>query len=209
MSESREMREVAMLNKAIEIANRAHAGQVDKAGAPYILHPLRVMMTRSNEIERICAVMHDVVEDSDMTFDELRVEGFSEDVITVLDCLTKRTGESYDDFIDRILVNETACHVKLADLCDNMDISRITNPTEKDRERIKKYQDAAERISDVIPLEYGPEKERIIKIEGCVTIQPFLNHDDFLERFIRFIEMNGWYFGGGTEDVTDKEELSC
>jgi len=158
MSEITEMREVSMLNKAIEIANRAHAGQVDKAGAPYILHPLRVMMTRSKEIERICAVMHDVVEDSNITLDEIRVEGFSEDVITVLDCLTKRAGESYDDFIDRILVNETACHVKLADLYDNMDISRIANPTEKDRERIKKYQEAAERISEVISLEDGRQR---------------------------------------------------
>lgn len=193
-----------MLNKAIEFANRAHAGQVDKSGAPYILHPLRVMMTRANEVERICAVLHDVVEDSDITFEDLRGEGFSEDIITVLDCLTKRVGESYDDFIDRILVNETACHVKLADLCDNMDISRITNPTEKDIERIKKYQEATERISDVIPFEDTPMNERIIKVEGCVTIQPFLNHDDFLERFIRFIETNGWYFGGGTEDVTDE-----
>jgi len=88
-----------MLNKAIEIANRTHAGQVDKGGAPYILHPLRVMLSRENELERICAVLHDAVEDSDITFDDLRKEGFSEEVITILDCLTKRDGESYDEFI--------------------------------------------------------------------------------------------------------------
>lgn len=195
-----------MLNKAIEIANRAHAEQIDKAGAPYILHPLRVMMTRENEIERICAVLHDVVEDSDITFDDLRREGFSEDVIQVLDCLTKRVSESYDEFIDRVLVNETACRVKLADLHDNMDIYRIANPTEKDRERMKKYRKAADRISEALPLKEEPMEARSIKMEGCVTIQPFLSHDDFLERFIRFIEINGWSFGGGTEDVTDNEE---
>ena len=78
-----------MLNKAIELANRAHAGQVDLAGEPYILHPLRVMMTREKEIERICAVLHDVVEDSNISFDDLRKEGFSEEVIKALDCLTK------------------------------------------------------------------------------------------------------------------------
>lgn len=195
-----------MLNKAIEIANRAHKGQVDKAGAPYILHPLRVMMTRDNEIERICAVLHDVIEDSDVTFDNLRREGFSEEIIEVLNCVTKRAGESYDDFINRILGNEIACRVKLADLCDNMNISRIKNPTEQDEERIKKYRDAADKIADVLPLEDGPEEERIIKIDGCISIQPFLSHDDFLERFIRFVEINGWSFGGGTEDVTDKEE---
>ena len=142
-----------MLNKAIEIANRAHMGQVDKAGEPYILHPLRVMMTQVNEIERICAVLHDVIEDSNVTFDDLRGEGFSEEIIEVLNCITKRPGESYDDFIDRILDNETACRVKLADLCDNMNISRIKNPTEKDKERIKKYRDAADKIADALPLE--------------------------------------------------------
>ena len=195
-----------MLNKAIEIANRAHMGQVDKAGAPYILHPLRVMMTRDNEIERICAVLHDVIEDSDVTFDDLREEGFSEQIIEVLNCITKRAGESYDNFIDRILGNETACRVKLADLCDNMNISRIKNPTEKDKERIKKYRDAADQIADALPLEGGLEEERIIKIDGCVSIQPFLSHDDFLEKFISFVEINGWCFGGETEDVTDKAE---
>ncbi len=194
-----------MLNKALEIANRAHAGQVDKAGEPYILHPLRVMMTRANEIERICAVLHDVIEDSDVTFDDLRGEGFSEEIIEVLNCITKRTGESYDDFIGRILGNEIACRIKLADLCDNMNISRIKNPTEQDKERIKKYRAAAGKIADALPLEDGLEEERIIKIDGCISIQPFLSHDDFLERFINFVEINGWFFGGGTEDVTDTE----
>jgi len=135
-----------MLNKAIEIAAIAHTGQVDKAGAPYILHPLRVMLTRDNELERICAVLHDVVEDTEITFEDLRKQGFSEEVIVVLDCLTKRNGESYDDFIRRVLKNETACQVKLADIEDNMDLTRIENPSEKDRERIRKYEKAAENI---------------------------------------------------------------
>lgn len=135
-----------MLNKAIEIANRAHGGQVDKAGQPYILHPLRVMLSMENELEMICAVLHDVVEDSDITFSDLRREGFSEEVIQVLNCLTKREGETYDDFIERVLVNKTARRVKLADLRDNMDLSRIKSPTEKDMERMKKYQNAADRI---------------------------------------------------------------
>ena len=137
-----------MLNKAIEIAVRAHVGQTDKGGTPYILHPLRVMLTRDNELERICAVLHDVVEDADITFDDLRKEGLSEEVITVLDCLTKRQGETYDDFIRRVLENEAACSVKLADLMDNMNLTRIQNPTEKDMGRLKKYKEAVERISD-------------------------------------------------------------
>lgn len=135
-----------MLNKAIEIAAIAHKGQIDKAGAPYILHPLRVMLTRDNELEQICAVLHDVVEDSQITFEDLRKEGFSEIVLEILDCLTKREGESYDAFIGRILNNQTACRVKLADIDDNMNLSRIENPTEKDRERMKKYEKAVARI---------------------------------------------------------------
>lgn len=195
-----------MINRAIEIATRAHVGQVDKAGAPYIFHPLRVMLSRESELERICAVLHDVVEDSDITFDDLRKEGFSEAVLAVLDCLTKREDESYDAFIDRILTNETACHVKLADLRDNMNLSRIENPTEEDKARMKKYGEAAERILDALPVQDGIKNERVIKIDGCVSIQPFLSHDDFWERFVCFVEKHGWYFGGGSEDVTDKED---
>lgn len=135
-----------MLNKAIEIAAIAHTGQVDKGGAPYILHPIRIMLTRENELEQICAVLHDVVEDSEFTFEELRKQGFSEKVIDVLDCLTKRDGENYDEFIGRVLKNETACQVKLADINDNMNLTRIENPSEKDRERIRKYKKAVERI---------------------------------------------------------------
>lgn len=149
-----------MLNKAIEIANRVHAVQVDKGGEPYILHPLRVMLSRENDLERICAVLHDVVEDSDITFDELKKEGFSEEILSVLDCLTKRDGESYDGFICRILTNETACHVKLADLLDNMNLSRIENPTEKDNERIQKYNKATKRISDALQMQDGIKKRR-------------------------------------------------
>lgn len=141
-----------MLNKAIEIAAIAHTGQVDKAGAPYILHPLRVMLSRDNDLERICAVLHDVIEDSDITFEDLCKQTFSEEVINVLDCLTKRDGESYDAFIDRVIKNETACRVKLADIADNMDLARIKQPTEKDRERIKKYEKAVDRIMTELKL---------------------------------------------------------
>lgn len=135
-----------MLEKAIIIAVNAHQGQVDKAGKPYILHPLRLMFSRENEIERICAVLHDVIEDTYITLDYLRNNGFSEEVLTALDCLTRRSSESYDEFITRIINNKIACHVKLADLYDNMDLSRIENPTKKDYERVEKYRKAADRI---------------------------------------------------------------
>ncbi|HQA59427.1 MAG TPA: hypothetical protein PK768_00205 [Tepidanaerobacteraceae bacterium] len=101
-----------MLDKAIRIAAKAHEGQMDKAGQPYILHPLRVMFMRRNETERICAVLHDVIEDSDITIEYLRKEGFSEEVLSALDALTKRENENNDDFIGRVIKNKTACKVK-------------------------------------------------------------------------------------------------
>lgn len=141
-----------MLSKAIEIANRAHAGQADKNGAPYILHPLRVMLSMKNEFEMVCAILHDVVEDSGITFDDLRKEGFTEDTITVLDSLTRRGGEKYEDYVGRILENKTACRIKLADLRDNMDLTRIESLAEADVERVKKYVKAFKRISEVLPV---------------------------------------------------------
>jgi GTP diphosphokinase / guanosine-3',5'-bis(diphosphate) 3'-diphosphatase len=85
---------MSTLDRAIQIAVTAHAGQIDKGGEPYILHPLRVMLRMRNEEERIAAVLHDVVEDSDSTFESLIAEGFSPNVICALEALTKRPGEA-------------------------------------------------------------------------------------------------------------------
>jgi len=139
-----------MLALAINVAEKAHSGQVDKAGASYILHPLRVMLVFSDETEQICAILHDVIEDTDITIEILREMGFSDEVLAVLESLTKCNGESYDDFITRVLKNEIACRVKLADLFDNMNLERISNPSEKDRDRIKKYEKAVSRISKAL-----------------------------------------------------------
>ncbi len=136
-----------LLNKAIEIASVAHSGQVDKAGEPYILHPLRVMLSVSTENERICAVLHDVIEDSDITIQQLSQLGFPAEILAVLPLLTKQRGETYEEFISRLLPNQVACQVKLADLCDNMDLSRIPEPSELDFERLHKYKTAKERIT--------------------------------------------------------------
>lgn len=111
-----------------------------------ILHPLRVMFRTNSEIERICAVLHDVIEDTPITLQMLRDEGFTPEVLNVLELLTKGSGESYDDFINRILTNETACRVKLADLADNMNLSRIQTPSEEDYKRVEKYKRAVSRI---------------------------------------------------------------
>lgn len=127
------------LARAIAIAAQAHQEQHDKAGAPYILHPLRMMAQLHGEAERIVAVLHDLIEDTDWTLDQLRAEGFSDDVLAAIDCLTKRDDESYEAFIERASYNELARQVKLADLEDNMDLRRIAEVTDQDLERLRKY----------------------------------------------------------------------
>ena len=129
-----------MLEKAIEIAVEAHRGQIDKAGKIYILHPIRVMLRGQNEREQIVGILHDVVEDTPVSIDMLRSEGFSEEILEAVSCITKNNGEEYGDFISRVLTNPLATQVKLYDLEDNMNRDRIPFPTEKDIERFAKYE---------------------------------------------------------------------
>lgn len=129
-----------MLEKAIEIAVEAHRGQIDKAGKEYILHPMRVMLRGRNDTEMIVGILHDVVEDTPITIDMLHLEGFSEDILTAIECVTKRRGESYGTFIDRVLTNPLATQVKLYDMEDNMNRDRIPYPTPKDEARFRKYE---------------------------------------------------------------------
>lgn len=135
-----------MLVKAIQIAVSAHKEQVDKSGQPYILHLIRVMDAGETEQEKICGVLHDLVEDTDWTFEKLENEGFSEKIISALKCVTKQENEDYDIFIDRIKANRLAIKVKLNDLRDNMDITRLFRITEKDRERLNKYLKAYQEL---------------------------------------------------------------
>ena len=131
-----------LLEQAIQLAVQAHHGQRDKVGQPYILHPLRVMLRMETDWERIVAVLHDVVEDSDCTLQRLQDAGFPADVVTAVDCLTKREGEDYDTFIQRAKSNPIARRVKMADLEDNLDQSRLPRVTEADHKRLEKYQRA-------------------------------------------------------------------
>lgn len=138
---------MSTLDRAIEIAAKAHAGQVDKGGEPYILHPIRVMLRMQTEAERIVAVLHDVVEDSDHTLEDLREEGFSESVIEALEALTKKPGESRVDAAHRAARVPLARIVKLADNAENSDMSRIASPTEKDRNRMEEYRKVREILN--------------------------------------------------------------
>jgi (p)ppGpp synthase/HD superfamily hydrolase len=130
---------MATLEKAILIAAQAHLGQRDKGGAPYILHPLRMMMRMESEAAMIAATLHDVVEDSDWTLEQLRGEGFSEEVLQAVDCLTRRDGETYEEFVARAQANAIARQVKIADLEDNMNVKRLGEMTPKELARIEKY----------------------------------------------------------------------
>jgi (p)ppGpp synthase/HD superfamily hydrolase len=131
------------LERAIEIAQEAHKGVKDKGGHDYINHPIRVMHAMSNDQEKIVAILHDVVEDSDWTFERLKEEGFEDSVIESLRCVTKYSEEEdYQEFIKRAATNKIATKVKMADIEDNLDLSRLGTLTEKDLTRIEKYKKA-------------------------------------------------------------------
>lgn len=131
---------MATLERAIELAAKAHAGQVDKAGEPYILHPIQVMLRVDGIDARIVAILHDVVEDSEFTIEDLENEEFSKVVLDAVAALTKEKSESRLEVAVRAAKNEIARIVKLADNAENMDLSRIEKPTQKDHARVKEYE---------------------------------------------------------------------
>lgn len=131
---------MATLVRAISLAAQRHAGQVDKADAPYILHPLRVMLNMPDIEHKIVAVLHDILEDTATTTDELYALGFPMHLIEAIVALTKQQGESRIQAAQRTVQNPIARIVKLADLTDNINLSRIQSPTMKDFERLKQYQ---------------------------------------------------------------------
>ena len=139
------------LERAIEIAQEAHKGVKDKGGHDYIHHPIRVMHAMSNDQEKIVAILHDVVEDSDWTFDRLKEEGFEDSVIESLRCVTKYSEEEdYQEFIKRAATNKIATKVKIADIEDNLDLSRLGTLTEKDLIRIEKYKKALQYLKALV-----------------------------------------------------------
>ncbi len=131
---------MSTLTRAIEIAVKAHKGQTDKVGQPYYRHIFRVMERGLTENEKICGILHDLIEDTDWTIEDLEKEGFSLEVIDALRLVTKESeDEDYDHFIDRIMANPLAIRVKLNDLQDNLDVRRMEQLSEKDLKRLNKY----------------------------------------------------------------------
>lgn len=136
---------MATLERAIQLAAIYHAGQFDKMGKPYILHPLRVMSNLGLDVleaDRIVAILHDALEDTELTEENLREEGYTEEVITAIKLLTKTKGYDEEEYFRNILNNPIARKVKIKDLEDNMDYRRLKNKLdlgEKDLKRIQNY----------------------------------------------------------------------
>jgi (p)ppGpp synthase/HD superfamily hydrolase len=147
---------MSTLERAISISAQAHENQVDKAGAPYILHSLRVMLRLDTTEERIAGVLHDVVEDTSISIEFLRNSGFSETILLAIESVTKRQSETYDKFVLRASANAIGRRVKLADLSDNSDLSRISNPTAEDFKRVEKYQRAIKTLNNIDPANAKP-----------------------------------------------------
>ena len=138
-----------LMFKSLEIVTRLFNDKNDKGGQPYVIHLLKVYSGVSEYLEKICALLHDVVEDSDVSYNDLVDVGYDKEIIDVLRILTKVRGEDYRDYIERIIDSKNihAMNIKLADLKHNMDISRIKNPTTNDYERIsKRYEPAYQKI---------------------------------------------------------------
>jgi (p)ppGpp synthase/HD superfamily hydrolase len=135
------MKRGEMLNKMLVLATNRHAGQFDRGGNPYILHPLKVMYyLKSNDEELQCiALAHDLVEDTDTSYTELREMGFTERIVEGIAALTKAPGETYDEYKLRVKANPDAVKVKMADLRHNTDVRRLKGVTDKDLARMEKY----------------------------------------------------------------------
>ena len=139
--------EQSMFELALSIAKKAHEGQYDKAGVVYIKHPLFVASLFDTQEEKAVALLHDVLEDSPYTAEELILAGLPETVVTAVQVLTKKKGQDYQQYLELVKSNPLARCVKLVDLKHNSDLSRLATITEKDLERFEKYKKAIDYLS--------------------------------------------------------------
>ena len=137
-----------LYQQALARAEDAHKGQVDKAGVAYIHHPLYVASLVEGKLAKTIALLHDVVEDSAWTLEDLRMEGLPEEVVQSVGILTKNRDESYEEYLMHVKQNPLARQVKLADLQHNSDLSRLANVTDRDRKRAEKYRQAIAFLSE-------------------------------------------------------------
>ena len=133
--------------KAYEIAKKAHLGQIDKAGEDYIKHPEKVASFVKTDEEKAVAYLHDVIEDTELTLEDLYEYGFSKEILEAVDIITKKRGEDYQSYLNSVKKNKLARAVKLADLRHNSDLTRLIKVTEKDIKRKEKYQKAIDFLN--------------------------------------------------------------
>jgi len=201
-----------MTKKAMEIAFYAHKEQVDKAGMPYIFHPIHLAEQMDDE-ESVCiALLHDVVEDTEMTLDDLRVQGFSYRIIDSLALLTHEKGIEYMEYIRNIKFNPLATRVKLADLRHNSDTTRLDVVDDKEKQRVEKYNKAIEVLSFCKNLEsyskgkqgdtkyFKTEHSVIVKVVDGIMVYRLNEQGDF-EHCQQFISL--WY-----DSMTDYKPVS-
>jgi (p)ppGpp synthase/HD superfamily hydrolase len=143
------------LEDAIALAVEAHRGHTDRNGEPEILHVLRVLLAMRTDEQRVAAVLHDVIEDSALTLEDLRGRGYPPRVVAAVDAMTAREGESYEDRVARAAADEIAREIKKADLADKMDLRRVREVREADAERFARYQRAWWRLTGESPPEQG------------------------------------------------------
>jgi (p)ppGpp synthase/HD superfamily hydrolase len=131
-----------MIRAALEFATKAHKDQIRKCGEDYINHPIRVALHVDSVAQKVVALLHDTIEDTDYRMADIIDEGFSGSIIKSLEAITKRKGEKYLNYLERVNADKTASIVKRADILDNLDLSRLPEITTKDRERCYKYRKA-------------------------------------------------------------------
>jgi len=130
---------MATLEKALHLAVNYHLGYTDRFGQPYIYHPLRIMMQMNTDEERIVALLHDLVEDTPVTLEDLEKEGFSKRIVTAVDLLTRYPNQTYEEYIQRMKASKLAMRVKLGDFQDNMDPKRFPIINGDAIKRMRKY----------------------------------------------------------------------
>lgn len=145
----------SLLERAIGISREAHRGQVDKGGAPYVDHPMRLMNRATSTAAKIVAALHDIVEDSCLTLADLSAEGFPSSIVEAIDHLTRRPNETYEAFIERISLHPLAVEIKLLDLEDNMNVGRLRSVTTDDMKRLKRYSAAHARLKEAVSHQVG------------------------------------------------------
>lgn len=181
-----------MYQLAYDISKQAHKGQKDRGGNDYFNHPLYVSNNVNTEAEKIVALLHDVIEDTNITLEYLEQQGFSEDILFAIDCITKRNDELYDDYLKRVSNSMLATAVKLVDMEHNSDINRIPNPKQRDFDMIEKY-----KMGRLILIYYFFQDLNPVQLSAIVVgkalkevVERYINNDKIIRVEDKLYELN-------------------